>query len=36
MTLQQVDYLKTNTGGATIDTIVVEYVRVECRSSNHG
>lgn len=24
MTLQQVDYLKTNTGGATFDTIVVD------------
>jgi type I restriction enzyme S subunit len=24
MTLQQVDYLKTNTGGATFDTIIVD------------
>jgi type I restriction enzyme S subunit len=27
MTLQQVDYLKTNTGGATFDTIVVDTFR---------
>jgi type I restriction enzyme S subunit len=27
MTLQQVDYLKTNTGGATFDTIVVDTLR---------
>jgi type I restriction enzyme S subunit len=27
LTLQQVDYLKTNTGGATFDTIVVETFR---------
>jgi type I restriction enzyme S subunit len=27
MTLQQVEYLKTNTGGATFDTIVVDTFR---------
>jgi type I restriction enzyme S subunit len=27
MTVQQVDYLKTNTGGATFDTIVVDTFR---------
>ena len=27
LTLQQVDYLKTNTGGATFDTIVVDTFR---------
>src|SRR5439155_13511752 len=27
MTLQQLDYLKTNTGGATFDTIVVDTFR---------
>jgi type I restriction enzyme S subunit len=27
MTLQQVDFLKTNTGGATFDTIVVDTFR---------
>jgi len=27
MTLQQVDYLKTNTGGATFDTIIVDTFR---------
>jgi type I restriction enzyme S subunit len=37
MTLQQVDYLKTNTGGATFDTIVVDtFRRMEVVEPDHA
>ncbi|HKZ02840.1 MAG TPA: restriction endonuclease subunit S, partial [Pyrinomonadaceae bacterium] len=36
MTFQQVDYLKTNTGGATFDTIVVDtFRRMEVVKPSH-